>query len=555
MSTNPSRFKLRKGLKIGDLAAENDKLLDRVFFDQGHLEALTDTEDARFLVLGRTGSGKTALMQQIKSRCEHVSVLNPEELSMRYLHSSVVLRELTAWGVNLEVFYKFLWRHICVLEIIRMRYGDSTEVPSLIQQAIALVSTAKRDENVAKETALNYLRNYGEQYWVTTDTRIKKIVEEVELKAKSDHSVGACLGALNLQIGGRASAEAGSRTRQTVEKDVVDRAQNIVTDYLIPDLGRVISLLGKAGFNDSQKRSYLLIDDLDKNWMPDDALYLELTKSLLQTVYDLNRTSPLKGVKIIVALRENIYHRVFQKAAIHEPQREKWLDVQIRLRWSKSDLEEMVDKRLAELYRGQYTQATPALRDFLPVPKKRTGEDPLDFILDRTFMRPRDLIDFLNTAIADAGAVTRLTWDNLTRAETEYSKRRRQSLFDEWKDSYFGLPLFFPLLAKFGAKFTYTQMSDEHIQTILNNAQCEQCRWLDGIQGQFCENEIDMPHIRVEFLKALYLIGMIGVKQPHSHHILYSSDQPFDSNPEVLSNASFHVHKMFWSSLGISGSP
>lgn len=471
---------------------------------------------------------------------------------MQYIHSSVVLRELTTWGVNLAVFYKFLWRHICVLEIIRMRYGDTAEVPSLIQQAIALVSTAKRDERVAKETALNYLRDYGEQYWVTTDTRIKKIVEEVELKAKNDNSVGAQLGVSHAQIAGHTGSTTGSRARQTVEKDVIDRAQNIVTDFLIPDLGRVISLLGKAGFDDFQKRSYLLIDDLDKNWMPDDALYLELTKSLLQTVYDLNRTSPLKGVKIIVALRENIYHRVFQKAAIHEPQREKWLDVQIRLRWSKDDLQEMVDKRLAELYRTQYAQAPPSLRDFLPLAKRRTHEDPLDFILDRTFMRPRDVIDFLNTAIADAGAATRLTWENLTHAETEYSKRRRQSLFDEWKDSYFGLPVFFPLLAKLGPKFTCAKVSDEDIHAILNNAQCDQCKWLSGIQEQFCGNKTDMLRIKVEFLRALYLIGLIGVKQPHSHHVLYSSDQPFDSNPEVLTNASFHVHKLFWSSLGLT---
>lgn len=321
---------------------------------------------------------------------------------MQYIHGSAVLRELVSWGVNLEIFYKFLWRHVCILEIIRMRFGATHDVPPLIHRAIALVSTSRRDEQYAKEVAQNYLREYGEQFWVTADTRIKKIVDEIELKVKADDKLGVHLGSKAAGAGLSSERSQGSRVAQKVESELIERAQNIVTDYLIPNLKHVIELLGKAGFNDPQRKYYLLIDDLDKNWMPDDALYLDLTKSLLHTVYDLNRSSPLKGVKIIVALRENIYHRVFQKATIHEPQREKWLDVQIRLNWNRFELEHLVDKRVSEVYKAQYTQEVPRFRDLLPLAKKRTKEEALDFIFDRTFMRPRDVIDFVNTALIDA---------------------------------------------------------------------------------------------------------------------------------------------------------
>lgn len=550
-----TKFKLRKGLKVGDLAAENDQLLDKVFVDQGHIEALLDTNDPTFLILGRTGSGKTALIRQIKARAEHVSLINPEDLSMQHIHNSQILRMLTDWGVNLDVFYKFLWRHVCVLDIIRMRYGDSDDVPPLIQRAIALVSTSRRDEQKAKEVAQTYLRNYGEEFWVTRDTRIRKIVDEVELRVTKDDKLGAHVmaGAAGLRAGSEEGRSA--RVSQRVESESLDRAQRVVGDYLIADLKHLMEMLGKAGFNDPQKKYYLLIDDLDKNWMPDDTLYLELLKSLLYSVYDINRASPLQGVKIIVALRENIYHRIFQKANPHEPQREKWLDVQMRLRWSKPELTELIDKRLAEVYREQYTQSPPTLENILPARQRRTNEEASDFIFDRTFLRPRDVIDFVNTAIADASSVSRLTWSNITRAETEYSKRRRQSLFDEWKDSYFGMPVLFPLLTKLGPKFVLGDIGDDDANRILSHKNVEQCAWMRRLQEAYCTSQMTLQEVKIEFAKALYLVGMIGVRHPQSHHVLYSYDQPFDSNPEIVSDATFHLHKMFWSSLGLSAGP
>lgn len=547
------KFRLREGLRIGDLAAENDQLLESVFVDQGHLGSLLDTSDPRFLILGRTGAGKTALMRLLKSRAEHYSVLNPEELSMQHIHGSPVLRELISWGVSLDIFYKFLWRHVCLLEIIRMRYGDAQEVPPLVERAIALVSTSRRDEQRAKETAQAYLRQYGEQFWVTSDTRIKKIVDEVELKVRKDEVLGARIGLAPVAAGVSLGARGATRVAQTVESETVDRAQNIVSDYLIADLRRVVDLLGRSGFNDPQKRYYLLIDDLDRNWMPDDALYLDLIKSLLYVVNDINRGSPLQGVKIIVALRENIYHRVFQKAMPHEPQREKWLDVQIRLRWGKGGLVELVDRRLAALYRGRYTQDSPRFREMLPAPKKRWGEDPVDYILDRTFMRPRDVIDFVNTTISVAGSVGRLTWTHMTRAEEEYSKRRRQSAFDEWKDSFFGLPLLFPLLTRLGPTFTLDRIGDEDVNRILGDQRCEQCPWLYALVKLFCDDRMSAEDVKVEILKAMYLVGLVGVKQPHSNQVHFSFDQTLDTSPEILGGTTFYVHKMFWSALGLSG--
>jgi hypothetical protein len=357
------KFKLRKGTNVGGLAAETDPLLSKAFVDLGYLTRITATDDPAFLIVGRTGSGKTALLRQIKNSSNDVSVLDPEELSMQYLHNSV-LRTIASWGVNLEIFYKYLWRHVCILELIRMRYGDAEDVPSRIQQIFPIAHLFNRDQKKAKQVSQEYLREYGEDYWVRTDTSIKKITSEFEEKLTKDAKLGA---ALANQLSASLGVDSANRNLGRVESEVQGRAQDIVSDFQISALNSVVDALEKYGFDDPQKKYFIVIDDLDKNWMPDDALYLDLIKSLLSSVNELNHR--LRAVKIIVALRENIYYRVFQKAAKHEPQREKWEDVLVRVKWSDDELVHLVDERLAQVFKAEYTTDVPILRNLLP-PKK-----------------------------------------------------------------------------------------------------------------------------------------------------------------------------------------
>lgn len=71
-----SSFKLRKAKTLGALSAEDDGLLEQAFVDAGYVEALLDTADPRFLILGRTGAGKTALVRRIGHQPD-VGVIDP----------------------------------------------------------------------------------------------------------------------------------------------------------------------------------------------------------------------------------------------------------------------------------------------------------------------------------------------------------------------------------------------------------------------------------------------------------------------------------------------
>jgi hypothetical protein len=541
------RFKLRKGINVGGLAAETDPLLSKSFVDLGYLGRIMATDDPAFLIVGRTGSGKTALIQRIKDSLAEVSVLDPEELSMQYLHNSV-LRTIAGWGVNLDIFYKYLWRHVCILELIRMRYGDADDVPSRIQQLFPIAQIFKSDQKRARQVSQEYLRDYGEDYWVRTDTRIKKITAEFEEKLTQDAKLSA---ALANQLSGGIGSESSRRKANHVESEVQDRAQSIVSDFQISALNTVVDALEKYGFDDPQKSYFILIDDLDKDWMPDDILYLDLIKSLLSSVHELNRR--LRAVKIIVALRENIYYRVFQKSAKHEPQREKWEDVLVRMKWTEDDLVKLVDDRLAAVFKAEYTTDVPTLRSLLPPKRSGHAQDGLEYMMSRTFMRPRDIIDFVNKCLAETNeGVTRISLSSLTGAEVAYSEARLKAVIDEWRDSYFGLPALFPILRKFGPRFSLHDLSDDEVYAVLGGERASSCSWLQELGVRLLNNNEPIVEIKREFVKALYLVGLVGIRHPQSHRDAYSFEKAIAPSQDLDDpNISFIVHRMFHSALGL----
>ncbi|HAR43407.1 MAG TPA: hypothetical protein DCS07_12385 [Bdellovibrionales bacterium] len=542
-----AKYRLKPGATIGALAAENDRILQKAFIDSGLLSLLTDCSDPRCFILGRTGSGKTALLRRLKETNDHVSILDPEELSMQFLHNSS-LRTIRSWGVNLEPFYKYLWKHICILELIRLRYANETDIPTSFLSRFDL-SKIKKREDEARKVSKQYLATYGDQYWVKSDTRIKKITEELNSRLTADAAISLTLQAPfgSIQAGQDSAAE--NESKVAVEREVLDRTQKVVSEFLIADLNKVLDLLSEYGFRDSQKQFYILVDDLDKEWMPDEVLYLELVKSLLSTVADLNRRIP--ALKIVISLRENTFFRLFRKASQMEPQREKWKDLILHLRWLPQDLTGLVNQRLSEIFREQYTSKAPTLLDILPERTKHS-QDPVEFILERTFLRPRDMIEFINIYIEKSGSLSRDNWSLLYESEIEYSKSRLQSVFDEWRDTYFGITALFGFLKSRSTEFKMSDFSGEDINTVLSSHQANECTWLKRLSSNFITSSICADDLTLSFFRALFHMGIIGIKTP-GNVFRYSYDNPISTamTENINYETVFRVHKAFWSALGI----
>jgi len=410
--------------------------------------------------------------------------------------------------------------------------------------------------NPKKETeniALNYLEKHGNEYWITADTHIKAFTKELEENISTDRNIEGKVNIPPFKVEGKYQNDSNNKTTEILRGEVKERVQSIVNNYQISALNEIIKKMSQYSFNDPQKKYYLIIDDLDKNWMPDDALYLELLKSLLYTVKEINQK--LTGVKIIIALRTNIYHRIFKKSMINEPQREKWNDVISEINWKKSEIKEFVDKRLSVVFRGKYTKDPPTIEKILPHSKRKSQENSFDYLLNRTFYRPRDVLSFLNHCIEETDGSLRFSWSNIRNAEIEYSKERLNSIIDEWKNSYFGLHALFNMLGEKGPRFCYMDITDSDIDKILNQKSVNECKWLKELFEGYCEDKFNLTDIKNEFLKALYTSGLVGLKDKINNRVYYSFEKSLEGimiGQEFNNDAIFEIHKSFWKALGIN---
>lgn len=106
--TKEGIFKFKKNDQIGAACAElDDDFLRNCFVNTGDLDLLENINDRRVIVLGRAGSGKSALLKKISEKHRTIKIL-PENLALSYVSHSTILNFFSEIGVNLDPFFKLL---------------------------------------------------------------------------------------------------------------------------------------------------------------------------------------------------------------------------------------------------------------------------------------------------------------------------------------------------------------------------------------------------------------------------------------------------------------
>ena len=282
------QFRFRRHERLGAEGAEEDEdLLFECFIDTGELALLENTEDPRRIVVGRTGTGKTALLQLVALRQEHVKFLEPDSLALQYLSRYPLLRNLEELGVKLDIFYRLLWRHIFAVELIQLRYNVRTEEDQkhFFDRIASLLRGDKR-----KQAAIDYLVKWGKHFWEDTEIRIQEVTETLEKE------ITASLGAKSAVLTG--GIEKTKRLTKEERQEISHRAQAVVNAVQIQRLSEIVGVLADEVFDDPQQHFYVLLDRLDENWV-EDALRYRLIRALLETIKDLQK---IRQAKVIVAL-------------------------------------------------------------------------------------------------------------------------------------------------------------------------------------------------------------------------------------------------------------
>ena len=525
---------LKRGMSIGTGNAESDdEFLFDCFIEYPPVEECTRMTSPAMIIAGRTGEGKTAILRHIESEAEHCLFLDPTEMSMNYVSNSDALRFLTMIGADLDLLFQVLWKHVLCIEFIRLRYGvENTQKSKSIFSRI--VDKFSRDERRAK--AISYLKEWQGKFWITMDQNIKEITEAYETKLHAE--LGADIEKF------KAGGQYDKRLSTEKKSELVARSRKIINSDQLAELHGIIDMLSVPD-GDQMKEFYILIDRLDERWV-DDSVRFRLIKALLETLKSFRK---IRNLKILVALRLDVFERVVQETSDIAFQREKFEDNMVRLVWTKKDLKAVVDERIKLLFKRKFTSDCVTFDDVFP--NKVSNKDAFDRIAERTLMRPRDVIAFVNEAIDAAAGQATVSNSALRKAEGEFARKRKDALIQEWRSAH-------PALGKMLNIFARQKKPMIEFKELLEKAEFEEFA-LDvcgdpelardpvaiECQTYVDTKSTDSRKIMQVAVAVMYRTGAVGLKLDTSEAYTYSHlSRPLISPHLVGDNTKIRLHPM-----------
>ena len=183
-----------------------------------------------------------------------------------------------------------------------------------------------------------------------------------------------------------------------------------VIDQLLDLIGTCVKEVGVV----------VLLDRLDDSWDGSDESKTLLI-GLLRAAKNLNtrfRFDGERGLQVIAFLRTDIY------PLLRFDDKDKHRDFEYAIAWTSEELAEMITARLPK---------GVDVTDVLDPEKMRQSKAPFNYIVERTFLRPREVIQFLNEAKSRGESeATFISKDNIKDAELTYSRWKVDDLKQEY---------------------------------------------------------------------------------------------------------------------------
>jgi len=372
---------------FGDVAAENEIVPLRSYFVATGQYNEAKRGHAR-LVVGRKGSGKTAifysLVDYLDTRSSHLLLdLKPEGHQFVRLRESV-LEELSP-GLREHTLTAF-WNSILLTELAR-KIAD-TQISWANRDSDRL---AKFDKVVALDDQFGVVQegDFSERLQVQVDRLVSRFEE-------------------------RRPNNAAEVTELLFLGDIQELAAAVI-DFL-----------------ELKQETWLLVDNLDRGWPTRglEEIDVLIVRTLLEATRKLQRQFSKRDVELrsLVFLRNDVFEHLIRET----PDRGK--DTAIELDWTDRET-------LKELVRKRITTTTALAGDFdhvwAAIFEPTVGYEPsFHYMVDRTLMRPRDLLMFIRRAVEVAinRNHERVTEEDIRSAEKSYSYEMLRSIEFELQD-------------------------------------------------------------------------------------------------------------------------
>ncbi|MEI8572095.1 hypothetical protein U737_10305 [Methylomonas sp. LW13] len=536
-------FVFRKHDNVGAAAAEHDsQFLDDCFVDTGDIKFLFDRKNPKRIIVGRTGAGKTALLYHLAHSNNNVVELSPHDLSLNFIATNKVLAFFEEAGVNLSPFYVLLWKHLLVVELIKAKFKikDEASYKTFMRTISSIIR--KKDRN--KELAIDYFETWGNKFWLTTEQRIHELTSRVEQS-------------LTAGVNGKFSnitfnAEGAKKLSVEQRAEVKEHGLDAVSKVQIRELENMLTVLEDNIFDDEKRPYYVTIDMLDEDWA-DDRIKFKLIRSLIDVV---NRFKQLSNVKVVLAIRHDLLYKVLHLETIAGFQEEKYKALYLNLKWEKSELEKIVQYRINKLIKHHYTKGDVSFKDVFPA--HVDTKDTFDYMLERTFFRPRDIIVFVNECLELCTGKPRITATIIKEAENNYSAERLQSLSNEWSiilpDLMHTSRLLYGLKDHFEVRIItqdFLAGKFEEIVFSLNEQSTDPIT--KSLYSLYSAKSANFDSVRNYILREFYAIGLIGIKTGPTDSTSWTRTNNLTrlEAGQIRPTSTVFIHPMFFRALGV----
>ena len=366
---------LLERLDLGDVAAENEIGALRDYFVRTAQYNDAKRGHAR-LVAGRKGAGKTAIFYTVRNSLRGhsrlVLDLKPEGHQFTKLRE-VVLSALTP-GLQEHTLTAF-WNYILLCELAqKIRDFD--------------YSWAQRDDR-RKEAFNNLMSVYERQVPAEVGDFSERLLMQVER--------------ISERFAGAGELRTGGQLSEVLFRGDIKELDDALAPYL-----------------EEKDEIWILVDNLDKGWRTRGSTTGDvlIVRTLLEATRKIQRQLERRGVAFhsLTFLRNDIYDHLIEET----PDRGK--ETVIRLHWDDLEVfKEIVLQRIKSStdLEGAFEDVWPMVFDAHVGP-----EDSFRYMVERTLMRPRDLLNFLHRAIEVAvnRGHEKVIEDDIRKAEEAYSE-------------------------------------------------------------------------------------------------------------------------------------
>ncbi|WP_413705305.1 P-loop ATPase, Sll1717 family [Pseudomonas sp. Pseusp16] len=372
---------------FGEVAAEDDAILE--YFVQ------TDSVDTvvngiKFLILGRKGSGKTALFRYFNERQPAGSL--SLALNLRGYPWAMHARRNDPEAATAEQ-YEASWKYVIVTEFAQMVLSKMTGTSKWTDQAKSLQSF--------------FQQNYG-GINVTLDDILRPVALQLSKASFEPTILGCKLFSISLE---RDNDQVGLSRELNALSDAIFEAASYVSK------------------REGLEKILLHFDELDQGMVDYDEQRQLMLIGLILACRSVNQMSVRNSVslKSIVYLRSDMWERL-----TFSDKNKITMTNKSEIKWGEESLRRLIDLRIQK-YIPNATW-TEICDDEL----MRGRQPKLTHIVARTFDRPRDVISFMNNMLeisrerrAQPGELSVFTNKDVVAARTDYSNYLKAELDDE----------------------------------------------------------------------------------------------------------------------------